>query len=157
MIRIKIRDEVIAEYNNGQHNYSAIAKKFNVSRERIRQILAPIGMPSKSSHKNKNEIIKKIKELHSEDITFSELVDKLGIGYRRTGYFLHRYLPWIKFRGNRYTIEYITETYNKFNGDYHAMAKYFNIELRSLRQLIKRNGLKDKLIGKGNYEKVKKV
>lgn len=138
--------QVIDSYYRNFKKHAEVARDLGISRERVRQILTPLGLKSETN-------LKKIQDIKTEvesGKTLKEISEKIGIRPKQVGNWIKREnLPKALDPRTKYTKEKLIELYKKHNGHYSKIAAELSIPQPCVSRLFKVRGLKEQYPSRG--------
>lgn len=138
--------------------FAEIGRKYNISRERVRQLLDREGVNSPLTRKDFSRF-EYLKELLKTK-TYKEVSALTKYSTTRLGQIRKKYFPeqkLIRRRTNtkKYKVEYLIELYNKCNGSYKMMGEILNLKKSAISSVMHRYGLDKEYVA--NRKRIKEV
>lgn len=138
-------DQVIESYHRNYKKHAAVARELGISRERVRQLLTPIGLLSETNYKN----VSILRE--NQNKTARELSTKLGVKpetirilAKKEGLKIARSTKPVKYSNSE-----LIQLWEKFEGHYSKIAQHFGVKQPNISRLFKDRGLAEKYPSKG--------
>jgi predicted DNA-binding protein YlxM (UPF0122 family) len=139
--KTKKNEQVVKLWNNGERNFSEIARKVGTTRQYVHLILKKLGHKGTGRRPNHLDKVKKIKQLAELGYTAKEIVAQTGVKLSTLNVLKHKYNILITDGHTKYKKDFLINLYIDSDCHYATMAKTLGIKLSNIYRIMKHNGL----------------
>lgn len=135
--------QMIDIYEKHKGSHSAIAEELGLSRERVRQVLSPLGYEATNLNRKVEKIEKEIKALFDKGLKAKDIAKELKRSEISTRKAMHKMGILQKSQGpeKKYSDELLIKSYGTCDGNYSKIGKELGIHPCHVQKMFKTRGL----------------
>lgn len=140
--KVKKKQQVINHWNNGERNFSEIARKVGTTRQYVHTILHKLGHKGSGKIPNRLELVKKIKHLAENGLTAAEILKEVNIKKTTLNNLKAKYKILITDGHTKYKKDFLLKLYFDNERNYATMAEKLGVKTPCIYRMMETNELK---------------